>query len=315
MKAKLTLEAAQAITNLRTSHDWKVVQEWMAGHVSDWNDPRMPTLVGLRRRGYTPEAIRNFCDRIGVAKTNSVVDIKLLEFCLREVLEKQAPRAMGVLEPLKIVIENYTEDKVEEFEFPNQPGEPDMGTRMVPFSREIYIERDDFREDPPKKFFRLAPGREVRLRFAYLITCTDVVRDQDTDEIIELRCTYDPATKGGNAHDGRKVKGTLHWVSAAHALRAEVRLYDHLFNLENPNDVEEGKDFIDYLNPSSLKVLTDCKVEPGLASAKSSVPYQFERKGYFITDSEDSSPDALVFNRTISLRDSWAKIEQAQQAE
>lgn len=285
------------------------------GYVSGWDDPRMPTLVGLRRRGYTPEAIRNFCDRIGVAKTNSVVDIKLLEFCLREDLEKQAPRAMGVLEPLKIVIENYPEDKVEEFEFPNHPGNPEMGTRMVPFSREIYIERDDFREDPPKKFFRLAPGREVRLRFAYLITCTDMVRDPDTDEIIELRCTYDPDTKGGNAPDGRKVKGTLHWVSAAHALGAEVRLYDHLFNLENPNDVEEGKDFIDYLNPSSLKVLTDCRVEPGLASAESGVLYQFERKGYFVTDLKDSSPDALVFNRTISLRDSWAKIEKAQQPE
>lgn len=285
------------------------------GYVSGWDDPRMPTLVGLRRRGYTPEAIRNFCDRIGVAKTNSVVDIKLLEFCLREDLEKQAPRAMGVLEPLKIVIENYPEDKVEEFEFPNHPGNPEMGTRMVPFSREIYIERDDFREDPPKKFFRLAPGREVRLRFAYLITCTDMVRDPDTDEIIELRCTYDPDTKGGNAPDGRKVKGTLHWVSAAHALGAEVRLYDHLFNLENPNDVEEGKDFIDYLNPSSLKVLTDCRVEPGLASAESGVLYQFERKGYFVTDLKDSSPDALVFNRTISLRDSWAKIEKAQQTE
>lgn len=290
----------------------KLVNE---GHVSGWDDPRMPTLVGLRRRGYTPEAIRNFCDRIGVAKTNSVVDIKLLEFCLREDLEKQAPRAMGVLEPLKIVIENYPEDKVEEFEFPNHPGNPEMGTRMVPFSREIYIERDDFREDPPKKFFRLAPGREVRLRFAYLITCTDMVRDPDTDEIIELRCKYDPDTKGGNAPDGRKVKGTLHWVSAAHALGAEVRLYDHLFNLENPNDVEEGKDFIDYLNPSSLKVLTDCRVEPSLASAESGVLYQFERKGYFVTDLKDSSPDALVFNRTISLRDSWAKIEKARQTE
>lgn len=290
----------------------KLVNE---GHVSGWDDPRMPTLVGLRRRGYTPEAIRNFCDRIGVAKTNSVVDIKLLEFCLREDLEKQAPRAMGVLEPLKIVIENYPEDKVEEFEFPNHPGNPEMGTRMVPFSREIYIERDDFREDPPKKFFRLAPGREVRLRFAYLITCTDMVRDPDTDEIIELRCKYDPDTKGGNAPDGRKVKGTLHWVSAAHALGAEVRLYDHLFNLENPNDVEEGKDFTDYLNPSSLKVLTDCRVEPSLASAESGVLYQFERKGYFVTDLKDSSPDALVFNRTISLRDSWAKIEKARQTE
>ncbi len=285
------------------------------GHVSGWDDPRMPTLVGLRRRGYTPAAIRNFCERIGVAKTNSVVDIKLLEFCLREDLEKHAPRAMGVLEPLKIVIKNYREDKVEEFEFPNHPDNPEMGTRMVPFSREIYIERDDFREDPPKKFFRLAPGREVRLRFAYLITCTDVVRDPDTGEIIELHCTYDPATKGGNTPDGRKVKGTLHWVSAAHAPGAEVRLYDHLFNLENPNDVEEGKDFIDYLNPSSLEVLTGCRVEPSLAGAGSGVTYQFERKGYFGVDSKDSSPDVLVFNRTIPLRDSWAKIEQARQTQ
>ena len=283
------------------------------GHVSGWDDPRMPTLVGLRRRGYTPAAIRNFCDRIGVAKTNSVVDIKLLEFCLREDLEKHAPRAMGVLDPLKIIIENYPEDRVEEFEFPNHPGNPEMGTRMVPFSHEIYIERDDFREDPPKKFFRLAPGREVRLRFAYLITCTDVVRDPDTGEIIEIRCNYDPATKGGNTPDGRKVKGTLHWVSATHALPAEIRLYDHLFNLENPNDVEEGKEFIDYLNPSSLKVLTESKVEPGLADAEPGLPYQFERKGYFVVDSKDSSPQALVFNQIISLRDSWAKIEQAQQ--
>jgi len=283
------------------------------GYVSGWDDPRMPTLVGLRRRGYTPEAIRNFCERIGVAKTNSIVDIKLLEFCLREDLEKRAPRAMGVLKPLKVVIENYPEDQVEEFEFPNHPDNPEMGTRMVPFSREIYIERDDFREEPPKKFYRLAPDREVRLRFAYMITCTDVIKDQDTGEVVELRCTYDPATKGGTAPDGRKVRGTLHWVSAAHALKAVVRLYDHLFTRENPNDVEEGKDFIDYLNPSSLEVLEDCRVEPSLANAEPGLPYQFERKGYFVVDSADSKPGKLVFNRTVSLRDSWTKIEKAQQ--
>jgi glutaminyl-tRNA synthetase len=282
------------------------------GHVSGWDDPRMPTIVGLRRRGYTPEAIRNFCERIGVAKTNSIVDIKLLEFCQREDLEKRAPRVMGVLKPMKVVIENYPEDQVEEFEFPNHPDNPEMGTRMVPFSREIYIERDDFREEPPKKFYRLSPDREVRLRFAYMITCTDVIKDPDTGEVLELRCTYDPATKGGTAPDGRKVRGTLHWVSTAHALKAEVRLNDHLFTRENPNDVEEGKDFIDYLNPSSLEVLEDCRVEPSLADAEPGLPYQFERKGYFVVDSADSKPGKLVFNRTVSLRDSWAKIERAQ---
>ena len=280
-------------------------------YVSGWDDPRMPTLTGIRRRGYTPEALRNFCDRIGVAKANSVVDIKLLEFSLREDLEKRAPRAMAVLEPLKVVIENYPEDQVEEFEFPNHPGDPSMGTRQVPFSREIWIERDDFREDPPGKYHRLAPGREVRLRFAYLITCTDVVRDPGTGEITELRCTYDPETKGGTPPDGRKVKGTIHWVSAAHSLTAEVRLYDHLFTLENPNDIEEGKEFIDYLNPASLEVLTECQVEPSLKGAEPGLPNQFERKGYFAVDPVDSRSDALVFNRTVSLRDSWAKIESA----
>ncbi len=281
------------------------------GHVSGWDDPRMPTLTGIRRRGYTPEALRNFCDRIGIAKANSVVDIKLLEFSLREDLEKRAPRAMAVLEPLKVVIENYPEDQVEEFEFPNHPGDPSMGTRQVPFSREIWIERDDFREDPPGKYYRLAPGREVRLRFAYLITCTDVIRDPGTGEITELRCTYDPETKGGTPPDGRKVKGTIHWVSAAHSLTAEVRLYDHLFTLENPNDIEEGKEFIDYLNPASLEVLTECQVEPSLKGAEPGLPNQFERKGYFAVDPVDSRSDALVFNRTVSLRDSWAKIESA----
>jgi len=284
------------------------------GHIWSWDDPRMPTLVGLRRRGYTPEAIRNFCDRIGVAKANSLVDIKLLEFCLREDLEKRAPRAMGVLRPLKVVIENYPEDQVEEFEFPNHPDNPGMGTRKVPFSREIYIEHDDFREDPPGKFFRLAPGREVRLRWAYLITCTDVIKDADTGEVVELRCTYDPATRGGTPPDGRKVKGTLHWISAAHGLAAEVRLYDQLFTRENPNDVEAGKDFIDYLNPASLEVLTDCRVESSLAEAEAGLPYQFERMGYFVVDAVDSRSGALVFNRTIGLRDSWAKIEKADQA-
>jgi len=286
----------------------KLVNE---GYVTGWDDPRMPSLSGFRRRGYTPEAIRNFCDRIGVAKANSVVDLKLLDFSLREDLEQRAPRAMAVLEPLKVVIENYPEDQVEEFEFPNHPGDPSMGTRIVPFSREIWIERDDFREEPHKKYHRLAPGREVRLRFAYLVTCTDVIKDPATGEIVELRCAYDPATKGGTPPDGRKVKGTIHWVSVAHALPAEVRLYEHLFSLENPNDVEEGKEFIDYLNPASLEVLKDCRVEPSLKEAQPGRAYQFERKGYFTVDPIDSDSDALVFNRAVSLRDSWAKIERA----
>jgi glutaminyl-tRNA synthetase len=282
------------------------------GHVTGWDDPRMPTISGLRRRGYTPEAIRTFCERIGVAKRNSVVDLALLEHCVREDLNKRAPRAMAVLRPLRVVLLNYPEDRVEELEAVNNPEDPGMGTRKVPFSRVLYIERDDFREDPPRQFFRLAPGREVRLRYAYFITCVDVVKDPRTGEVVELHCTYDPATRGGDAPDGRKVRATLHWVSAAHALAAEVRLYDQLFVKADPNDVEEGVDFTAYLNPRSLEVLKPCWVEPSLAAAAPGSRYQFERLGYFCVDPVDSTPGAIVFNRTVTLRDTWAKIEQAQ---
>ncbi|NOZ29499.1 MAG: glutamine--tRNA ligase/YqeY domain fusion protein [Chloroflexi bacterium] len=278
------------------------------GYVNGWDDPRMPTLAGMRRRGYTPQAIRNFCDRIGVAKTNSVIDIALLEHCLREDLNKRAPRAMAVLRPLRLVIDNYPEDLVEEFEIENNPEDPSMGTRKVPFSRVLYVERDDFREDPPKKWFRLAPGREVRLKGAYYVTCVDVVKDA-AGEIVELHCTYDPESRGGVTPDGRKVRGTLHWVSAAHALDAEVRLYDRLFLKANPDEVdEEGADFKANINPNSLEILTSCKVEPSLANAKVGDHYQFLRKGYFCVD-PDSADGRLVFNRTVTLRDTWAKIE------
>lgn len=280
-------------------------------HVSGWDDPRMPTISGLRRRGYTPESIRNFCERIGVAKRDSMVDMALLEYCIREDLNKSAPRVMAVLRPLKVVITNYPEDLVEELNAINNPEDIGMGVRHVPFSRELYIEQDDFREDPPKQFFRLAPGREVRLRYAYYIKCTDVVKDDQTGEVMELRCTYDPATRGGDSPDGRKVKSTLHWVSASHALEAEVRMYDHLFTKPDPNDVEEGLDFKSYINPDSLVTLTSCRVEPGLAGAEPGSVYQFERQGYFCADI-DSSEDRLIFNRTVTLRDTWAKIEKLQ---
>ena len=279
-----------------------------AGHVSGWDDPRMPTISGLRRRGYTPESIRDFARRIGVAKTDSTIDIALLEHSLREDLNRRAQRVMAVLRPLRVVIENYPEGQVEEMDAVNNPEDPGAGTRKVPFSRVLYIEREDFREDPPNKFFRLAPGREVRLRYAYFITCVGVVKDEKTGEVVELRCTYDPATRGGDAPDGRKVKATLHWVSAEHALEAEARLYDHLFSKEDPTDVEGGADFKDYLNPNSLEILTSCRVEPGLAGATLGSRYQFERQGYFCVD-PDSSAGKLVFNRTVSLRDTWAKIE------
>jgi glutaminyl-tRNA synthetase len=278
------------------------------GYVSGWDDPRMPTISGLRRRGYTPESIRNFSRRIGVAKTGSTIDIALLEHYLRQDLNKQAQRVMGVLRPLRVVIDNYPEDQVEELDAVNNPEHPGAGTRKVPFSRVLYIERDDFREDPPKKFFRLAPGREVRLRYAYLITCVDVSKDAQTGEVIELHCTYDPATRGGDSPDGRKVKATLHWVSAKHALEAEVRLYDHLFIKEDPTNVEDGADFKAYLNPNSLEILASCRVEPGLANATPGSRYQFERQGYFCVD-PDSSAGKIVFNRTVPLRDTWAKIE------
>jgi len=281
------------------------------GVVSGWDDPRMPTLSGLRRRGYTPEAIRNFCDRIGVAKANSVVDIAMLEHAIREDLNQRAPRVFGVLRPLRVVIDNYPEHLVEEMECINNPEDASMGTRKVPFSRVLYLEREDFREDPPKKWFRLAPGREVRLRYAYFVTCVDMIKDEQTGEVVELHCTYDPATRGGDSPDGRKVRGTLHWVSAAHSLPAEVRLYDHLFVKPDPDDVEEGSDFTANLNPNSLEVLTSCRVEPGLVGVTPGSRYQFERQGYFCVD-PDSRDGKLVFNRTVTLRDTWAKIEAAQ---
>jgi glutaminyl-tRNA synthetase len=290
----------------------KLLELVEGGHVAGWDDPRLPTLGGLRRRGYTPESIRDFCDRIGVAKKNSLVDMAQLEHAVREDLNQRAPRVMAVLRPLRVVLDNYPEDQVEELEAINNPEDPAAGARKVPFSRVLYIEREDFREDPPKKFFRLAPAREVRLRYAYLITCDRVIKD-DKGEIVELRCTYDPATRGGSAPDGRRVKGTLHWVSAAHARPAEVRLYDRLFVKEDPSDVEEGQDFKSYLNPNSLETLTGCRLEPSLADAKPGDRYQFERQGYFSVD-PDSSEGRLVFNRTVGLRDSWAKIEKAQKA-
>jgi glutaminyl-tRNA synthetase len=281
----------------------KLVQD---KHVRGWDDPRMPTLCGLRRRGYTPEAIRNFMDRIGVAKFVSTVDVALLEHCLREDLNKRSPRVLAVMDPVKVVITDYPEGQVEELDAVNNPEDPAAGTRKVPFSRQLYIEREDFMEDPPKKFFRLAPGREVRLRYAYFITCTDVVKN-DRGEVVELRCTYDPATRGGDAPDGRKVKATLHWVSAERALDAEVRLYDHLFTKPDPEDVPDGQDFTVNLNPDSIKVIT-CKVEPGLADVRPLDRFQFERIGYFCVD-PDTRPGKPVFNRTVTLKDTWAKIQ------
>lgn len=278
------------------------------GFVAGWDDPRMPTIAGLRRRGYTPESIRNFCERIGVAKRESIVDIALLEHCVREDLNKRAQRVMVVLRPLRVVIDNYPEGQVEELEAINNPEDQGMGTRMVPFSRVLYIERDDFREKPPKQFFRLALGREVRLRYAYFIKCVDVVRDEKTGEVTELHCTYDPATRGGDSPDGRKVKATLHWVSATHAVNAEVRLYDYLFSVANPQNLEEGIDFKDCLNKNSLEILKHCYAEPFLAGASVGNIYQFERLGYFCVD-PDSARETLVFNRTVTLRDTWAKIE------
>ncbi|MBD3426982.1 MAG: glutamine--tRNA ligase/YqeY domain fusion protein [Candidatus Omnitrophica bacterium] len=283
------------------------------GHVSGWDDPRMPTISGLRRRGYTPDSIKRFCDVIGVSKVNSIVDINVLENCLREELNMTAPRVMAVLDPLKVVITNYPEGKEEKLEAINNPEDPKAGTRTVPFSREIYIEKADFMENPPKKFFRLAPGREVRLRYAYFITCKEVVKDS-RGNITELRCTYDPATKGGDAPDGRKVKGTLHWVSALHAAEAEVRLYDYLFTERDPDQTEEGKDYLSNLNPDSVKILSSCRVEPSLKEPEPGRMYQFERKGYFYTDPVDTSAARPVFNRTVTLRDTWAKIAKRQKA-
>ncbi len=284
-----------------------LVQE---GHVSGWNDPRMPTISGLRRRGYTPEAIRAFCQRIGVAKTDSTVDMALLEHCLREDLNKRAPRYMGVLRPLRVVIENYPEGQVDQLEAVNNPEDPEAGKRIVPFSRVLYLEREDFMEEPTKGFFRLAPGREVRLRYAYFIKCESVVKDEN-GEIVELRCSYDPETRGGNAPDGRKVKTTLHWVSAEHAVPAEVRLYGTLFNKEYPGSLEEGQDWRDNLNPESLEVLESCWMEPALANAGPAT-LQLERMGYFCLDSRDSTPEHLVLNRTVTLRDPWANLQKRQ---
>ncbi len=280
----------------------KLVQD---GIVAGWDDPRMPTIAALRRRGYTPASIRNFAERVGVAKRENVIDAGLLEFCVREDLNKTAARVMGVLRPLKVVIENYPEGQVEEFDTPNNPEDPSMGTRKVPFSRELYIERDDFMEEPPKKFFRLAPGREVRLRSAYFITCTNAVKDGDGN-IVELRATYDPATRGGDAPDGRRPKATLHWVSAERALDCEVRLYDRLFSAEDP---EAGGDFLAHLNPNSLEVVSNAKLEPSVANASPMTRYQFERLGYFCVD-RDSTPEKLVFNRTATLKDTWAKVRE-----
>jgi glutaminyl-tRNA synthetase len=287
----------------------QLVQE---GHVKAWDDPRMPTLSAIRRRGYTPEALRHFCAAVGVSKTSGKTELAMLEHFVREDLNQRAPRVMAVLRPLKIVIDNYPENQVEEFELVNNPEDPAAGTRLVPFSRALYIEQDDFRETPPKQYFRLSPGREVRLRGGYFVTCTGVVKD-GKGEVVEVHCTYDPATRGGNAPDGRKVKATIHWVSAGHAAGAEVRLYDSLFTKENPNETEEGEDFIANLNPHSLEALTDCKLEPSLANVAVGSRFQFERLGYFCVD-PDSSPGKPVFNRTVALKDTWAKIEKGQRS-
>ena len=306
------IEFARLNINYTVLSKRKLIRLVQGGYVHGWDDPRMPTISGLRRRGYTPESIAEFCKRIGIAKTNSLVDISQLEACIREDLNLHAQRVMAVLRPLRVIIENYPEGQVEKFEAENNPEDASAGTRMVPFSRVIYVEQDDFREVPPRKWFRLAPGQEVRLKHAYYITCREIVKDEQTGEVIELRCTYDPASRGGSTPDGRRVKGTLHWVSAAHALDAEVRLYDLLFNKADPDDAPEGQDFTASVNPDSLEVLTGCKVEPGLAGSAPLSRYQFLRLGYFCID-PDSTAENLVFNRTVSLRDTWAKIEGAQE--
>ena len=298
------IEFARLEMNYTVTSKRKLLQMVQGGQVRGWDDPRMPTLAGLRRRGFTPESIRNFCDRIGVSKALSVIDYALLEHCLREDLNRRAPRTMAILHPLKIVLTNYPEGKVEEFEAPVNPEDASAGTRKVPFSRELWIEKDDFREDPPKKFFRLSPGREVRLKYAYYITCNEVVKDPDTGEPVELRCTYDPETKGGWVPGGRKVKGTLHWVSTTHAAGAEFRLYDRLFTVPSP---DEGGRYLENLNPGSLEKISGL-MEAGLSGASTGSSFQFERQGYFCVD-PDSKPEAMVFNRSVSLKDSWAKIE------
>ncbi len=299
------IEFARLNLNYTVMSKRKLLRLVESGVVNGWDDPRLPTISGLRRRGYTPEAIRDFAERIGVAKANSVVDYALLEHCLRDDLNERAERTMAVLRPLKVVITNYPEGQVEYLEGVNNPQDPAAGTRQIPFTREIYIEREDFEEDPPKKFFRLAPGREVRLRFAYFIKCTDVIKDE-MGNIIEVHCTYDPETKGGSAPDGRKVKGTIHWVSADHSLPAEVRVYDHLFTTEDPNEGE----LLENINPNSLEIITDARVEPRMRSAKPFDRFQFERLGYFCVD-PDTTEDRLVFNRTVPLRDTWAKVQKS----
>jgi glutaminyl-tRNA synthetase len=283
-----------------------------SGIVKGWNDPRMPTLSGMRRRGYPPEAVRRFIDMVGVSKNESLVDVALLEHCVREQLNKSTQRVMGVLHPLKVVLVNYPDDLVEELEAVNNPEDPATGIRTVPFSKTLYIDQNDFREDPPKKYFRLSPGREVRLRYGYYIKCVDIVKNSNTGEISEIHCTYDPATRGGYAPDGRKVQGTIHWVSAGHAINAEIRLYERLFTVVDPRDVDEGETFLKYLNPQSLQVLQGCKVEPFLVDAKRGDRFQLEREGYFCAD-PDTTNERLVLNLTVRLRDSWAKIEQSQQ--
>ena len=287
----------------------RMVELLKGGHVHGWDDPRMPTLCGMRRRGYSPEAIRAFLAGVGTSKGEGIIEIERLEHAVRDDLNRRAPRVMGVLQPLRVVIENYPEDQVEELDAINNPEDPSAGSRLVPFSRVLHIEQDDFREDPPRKFFRLAPGREVRLRYGYFITCTDVVKDADGN-VTELRCTYDPATRGGNAPDGRKVKGTIHWVSAKHALPVEVRLYDRLFTKANPSEVDEGGSWLENLNPDSLTVVSPCFVEPSLGAASPGDTFQFERLGYFCVDA-DSTREQLVFNRTVPLRDTWARMEKS----
>ena len=300
------IEFARLNLNYTVLSKRKLLQLVREGHVDGWDDPRMPTLAGYRRRGYTPESIRTFCDRIGVAKANSTVDVAMLEHSIREDLNRRAPRVMGVLKPLKVVIDNYSDDQVEELAAVNNPEDPSAGSRTVPFSKVLYIEQDDFRETPPPKYFRLSPGKEVRLRYAYFVTCRSVVHDPQTGAVTEVHCTYDPATRGGDAPDGRKVKSTLHWVAAAHAVDAEVRLYDRLFAVEFP---EREENFLAALNPHSLDVLRGCKLEPSLAAAPAGERFQFERQGYFCTDPRLSAPGALVFNRIVGLKDTWARIE------
>lgn len=307
--APLQIEFARLNLTYTVLSKRRLIQLVTEKHVRGWDDPRMPTICGYRRRGYTPESIRNFCDRIGVSKYDGIIDMSWIEDSLREDLNKRAPRVLAVLRPLKVIIDNYPEGQTEELEAVNNPEDSAAGTRKVPFSRVLYIEQDDFREDPPKDFFRLAPGREVRLRWAYFIKCVNVVKKDG--QVVELHCTYDPATRGGNAPDGRKVKGTIHWVAAEQSIPAEVRLYDHLFTKPDPDDAEEGKDYRANLNPNSLVVLKDCRLEPSLKSAAAGSRFQFERLGYFCVD-KDSTPASLVFNRTVTLRDTWAKIEKGQ---